>query len=99
MASIDASQALSYSVDAIHYSRRAPPTAPTGYYDWEVSSNAADAKEGHSLVSNLVTRVDNFKAKGPIKPDPKAVVSSTTKYSRLSNAPTPTHRVHSWTLS
>ncbi|PPQ85481.1 hypothetical protein CVT25_006638 [Psilocybe cyanescens] len=73
MASIDASQALSYSVDAIHYSRRAPPTAPTGYYDWEVSSNAADAKEGHSLVSNLVTRVDNFKAKGPIKPDPKAV--------------------------
>uniref|UniRef100_A0A8H8CDX0 Heme peroxidase n=1 Tax=Psilocybe cubensis TaxID=181762 RepID=A0A8H8CDX0_PSICU len=73
MASINAADALSYSVDAIHYSRRPPPTAPTGYYDWEVSTDPTEAKQGHSLVSNLITRVENFKAKGPVKPDPKAI--------------------------
>ena len=72
---ITAAQALSMGADAVVFSERPLPQAPTGYYDWEVSSDPAAGRKGHSLVSNLVSEVEAFKAKGPIKPDPKIVVS------------------------
>ncbi|KDR73404.1 hypothetical protein GALMADRAFT_142500 [Galerina marginata CBS 339.88] len=75
MANINAVQALSLGVDAIHYSNRPPPTAPTGYYDWEVSSDPAAGRKGHSLVSNLITEVETLKSKGTFKPDPKAIAA------------------------
>jgi hypothetical protein len=57
MASITPAQALTISADAAYLSSRPLPIAPTGYYDWEVSSKPADKRQGHSIVSNLVNRV------------------------------------------
>ncbi|KDR69074.1 hypothetical protein GALMADRAFT_933805 [Galerina marginata CBS 339.88] len=75
MADINAAQALSFGVDAIHYANRPPPTAPTGYYDWEVSSDPAAGRKGHSLVSNLISEVETLKSKGTFKPDPNAIAA------------------------
>ena len=61
--------------DTVHLSNRALPVAPTGYYDWQITVDTSDDYEGHSLVTNLLSRVEAFKAKGPIKPDPKQLVS------------------------
>ena len=68
-------KALSLGVDAIHYANRPPPTAPTGYYDWEVSSDPASGRKGHSLVNNLISEVETLRSKGTFKPDPNAIVS------------------------
>ncbi|PPQ95917.1 hypothetical protein CVT26_016140 [Gymnopilus dilepis] len=73
MANITAAQALSFTADALKFSERPLPKAPTGYYDWEVSSDPAAGRKGHSLVSNLIGEVEALKAKGPIKPDPRIV--------------------------
>ncbi|KAF9553362.1 heme peroxidase [Agrocybe pediades] len=70
---IKVSQILSMGANAIHLSKRAPPTAPTGYYDWEVSNDAADARKGHSVVSNVIGSIETFKSKGLIKPDPRTL--------------------------
>lgn len=75
-ANITAAQALSYGADSVVFSERPLPQAPTGYYDWEVSSDPAAGRKGHSLVSNLIGEVEVFKAKGHIQPDPKIVVST-----------------------
>lgn len=75
MTDINIAQALSAAADAVVFSERPPPRAPTGYYDWEVSSDPASGRKGHSVVSNLIGEVEALKAKGAIKPDPKAVAS------------------------
>jgi len=75
MGDISAVKALLLGVDAIHYANRPPPTAPTGYYDWEVSSDPASGRKGHSLVSNMISDVETLKSKGKFKPDPNAIVS------------------------
>lgn len=57
MADISASQALTMGIDAVYLSKRSLPTAPTGYYDWQITTDPADDREGHSAVTNLVNRV------------------------------------------
>ena len=57
MASINPAEPLSMGVDAIYLSARPLPIAPTGYYDWQVSSNPAERRQGHSAVSNLINQV------------------------------------------
>ena len=57
MASFNPAQALSMGADAIYLSARPLPIAPTGYYDWEVSSNPAERRLGHSAVTNLINQV------------------------------------------
>ncbi|KAL0959662.1 hypothetical protein HGRIS_011364 [Hohenbuehelia grisea] len=58
--------------DSVHLSKRPLPTAPDGYYDWQVSGDPADKREGHSGLTNFINRFDTFKAKGGFKtPDPK----------------------------
>jgi hypothetical protein len=90
MADISATQAFTFVADAAYLSRRPPPTAPDGYYDWQVTSDPAEKREGHSTVTNLVNRVSrsnlsrdtslilllgpNVPSKGGFKPDLKEVV-------------------------
>ena len=57
MASINPAEPLSMGVDAIYLSARPLPTAPTGCYDWQVSSNRAERRQGHSAVTNLINQV------------------------------------------
>jgi len=57
MASINPVQALSMGADTIYLSARPLPTAPTGYYDWQVSSNPAEKRQGHSAVTNIINQV------------------------------------------
>jgi linoleate 10R-lipoxygenase len=57
MASINPAQALSMGVDAVYLSDRPLPIAPTGYYDWQVSSNPAEKRQGHSGITNLINKV------------------------------------------
>ena len=57
MASINPGQVFSIGADAIYLSSRPLPIAPTGYYDWEVSSDPAERRQGHSAVTNLMNRV------------------------------------------
>ncbi|KAG5636744.1 hypothetical protein H0H81_007002 [Sphagnurus paluster] len=89
MADITASQAVSLGADAVYLKNRPPPIAPTGYYDWQITTDPADDREGHSAVTNLVNRVtipydyflvsltvfqvQSFEAKGGFKPNPKDV--------------------------
>ncbi|KAG5644791.1 hypothetical protein DXG03_007612 [Asterophora parasitica] len=73
MADITAAQALTMGADAIYLKNRPLPDAPTGYYDWQITTDPADNREGHSTVTNLVNRVQAFQAKGAFKPDPSHV--------------------------
>lgn len=57
MASINPAQVFSMGADAIYLSARPLPIAPTGYYDWQVSSDPAGRREGHSAVTNLINQV------------------------------------------
>jgi hypothetical protein len=57
MASINPAQAFSIGADAVYLSARPLPIAPTGYYDWEVSSDPAERRQGHSAVTNLINQV------------------------------------------
>lgn len=72
---ITPAQIASLLSDLVFLSNRAPPDAPTGYYDWQITVDPSDDREGHSTVTNLINRVEAFKAKGPFKPDPKQLVS------------------------
>jgi hypothetical protein len=56
MADISPIQALTFVADAAYLSKRPLPTAPDGYYDWQITSDPADKREGHSTVTNLVNR-------------------------------------------
>ena len=75
MADITAAQALSMGADAVYLSNRPLPDAPTGYYDWQITTDPSDDREGHSTITNLVNRVEAFGAKGGFRPDPIKVVS------------------------
>jgi len=86
MADITAAQALSLGADAVYLANRPLPDAPTGYYDWQITTDPSDDREGHSAVTNLINRAQNFKAKGGFTPDPSHVVSSqSTFFLRLLN--------------
>jgi linoleate 10R-lipoxygenase len=60
MADINPVQAFDLLADASYLSKRPLPTAPDGYYDWQVSSDPADQREGHATVTNLVNRVSGL---------------------------------------
>ncbi|KAF8579879.1 heme peroxidase [Ramaria rubella] len=66
-------QAFSLGADAVYLSKRDPPTAPDGHYDWEVSEDTNASQSGHSAVTNLINRVETITSKGAVKPDPKVV--------------------------
>jgi len=74
MADITAAQALALGADALYLAKRPLPTSPTGYYDWQITVDPADDREGHSTVANMINRVEAFKGKGGFKPDPNHVV-------------------------
>ena len=57
MASINPAQVLSIGADAIYLSARPLPIALTGYYDWQVTSDPAGRRQGHSAVTNLINQV------------------------------------------
>ncbi|KAG5638617.1 hypothetical protein H0H81_011507 [Sphagnurus paluster] len=74
MEDIPPAQVASMLSDSVFLSSRPLPTAPDGYYDWQVSTNPADKRDGHSLVTNLVNRIETFKQKGGFKlPDPSVI--------------------------
>ncbi|KAF4623505.1 hypothetical protein D9613_002388 [Agrocybe pediades] len=68
MAGINVVQALSLGADAVKLSARDPPTAPTGYYDWEVSSDPESKRKGRSIISNVVSAQKEFIDKGGLPP-------------------------------
>jgi len=74
MSDITAAKALALAADAVYLTERPPPISPTGYYDWQITVDPADDREGHSTVSNIINRVETLKAQGGYKPDPKHVV-------------------------
>ncbi|KDR77934.1 hypothetical protein GALMADRAFT_244901 [Galerina marginata CBS 339.88] len=75
MASISAVQAVTLAADAIHLASRPPPTAPTGYYDWQVSSDPDASRQGHAAISNLISDAETLKAKGAFAPDPEELTA------------------------
>ena len=54
---LSASQLLSAGADAVYLSKRAPPTAPTGFYDYEITPTTDDDTQAHSKLTNLLNRV------------------------------------------
>ncbi|KNZ76883.1 Psi-producing oxygenase C [Termitomyces sp. J132] len=68
MSHFTAAQALSVGTDAIHLKNRPLPDAPTGYYDWQITTDPSDDQEGHSRITNLIDRLESLKAKGIFKP-------------------------------
>lgn len=57
MVHFSAAEALSIGADAIYLKNRPLPDAPTGYYDWEITTDPSDDREGHSRITNLIDRV------------------------------------------
>jgi hypothetical protein len=74
MASINPIQVLTLGADAAYLSRRKPPTAPDGHYDWQVSEDDGATKKGHSIITNLVGEATTLKGKGVFVPNAKDVV-------------------------
>lgn len=74
MASINPIQVLTFGADAAYLSRRDPPTAPDGHYDWQVSEDDGATKTGHSIITNLVGEATTLKGKGVFVPKPREVV-------------------------
>ncbi|KAG6864129.1 hypothetical protein C0991_012249, partial [Blastosporella zonata] len=68
MADISAAQALAMGADSLYLKKRPLPDAPTGYYNWQITTDPADDREGHSRVGNIISRAQTFKAKGGFKP-------------------------------
>jgi hypothetical protein len=60
MANVSPIQAFTLVADAAYLSKRPLPTAPDGYYDWQVTGGPTDKREGHSTITNLVNRVSGF---------------------------------------
>ena len=60
MASVTATQAFTLAADAVYLRNRPLPTAPDGYYDWQLTGNPADKTKGHSFITNWVTGVSDF---------------------------------------
>ncbi|KAG6916402.1 hypothetical protein DXG01_006982 [Tephrocybe rancida] len=73
MAGVTAAQALSLGADFTYLKKRSPPTAPTGYYDWQITTDPTDDREGHSIVTNLVSKVESAKSQGVYVPKPRDV--------------------------
>ena len=73
MADISFTDAIGMAADAAYLANRPLPDAPTGYYDYQITSDPADKRDGHSLVTNLMERAGAFKAKGGINPEPKHI--------------------------
>jgi len=59
MAEITVSGALALAADAVYLANRPPPNAPTGFYDWEITTDPADDREGNSLLTNILKRVSH----------------------------------------
>jgi len=73
-ASTDPIQMLALGMDIGYLSRRDPPTAPDGHYDWQVSEDDGTTKNGHSLITNLIEEATTLKGKGVFVPNAKEVV-------------------------
>ncbi|KJA20426.1 hypothetical protein HYPSUDRAFT_166972 [Hypholoma sublateritium FD-334 SS-4] len=72
---LTASQLLSAGADAVYLSKRAPPTAPTGFYDYEITPSTDDDTQAHSKLTNLLGQAEGFIAKGGFKPTPTQIQS------------------------
>ena len=70
---ISPAQAVILGADAAYLSRRDPPTAPDGQYDWQVEDDG-DTKKGHSVITNLARAASTLKMKGVFVPNPNEVV-------------------------
>ena len=73
-ASTDPIQMLALGIDMAYLSRRDPPTAPDGHYDWQVGDDGGATKNGHSIITNLIEEATTLKGKGIFVPNPKEVV-------------------------
>lgn len=56
-ANLSATKLLSIGADAIHLSKRPPPTAPTGYYEYEITPTTDDDSQAHSKLTNFIQQV------------------------------------------
>ncbi|KAF9466792.1 heme peroxidase [Collybia nuda] len=68
MAGITPGKVLALGADTAFLATRDLPDAPDGYYDWQVSADPSDQRKGHSIVTNLATKVSNFAQKGGFQP-------------------------------
>ena len=62
--SITLGGALAMAADSVYLANRSLPNAPTGYYDYEITTDPADDREGHSLVTNILNRVSHSTSAG-----------------------------------
>lgn len=74
MTGINPIQALTLGADAAYLSRRDPPTASDGHYDWQVDDDGVSSKKDHSIVTNVVGAATTLKGKGVFVPNAKEVV-------------------------
>ncbi|KAG6861378.1 hypothetical protein C0995_000784 [Termitomyces sp. Mi166 len=49
-------EVLSIIADVIYLKYRSLPDAPTGYYDWQITTDPSDVREGHSRVTSLIDK-------------------------------------------
>ena len=73
MAAISPTQIVTSAADAVYLSRRDPPTAPDGQYDWQVDDNPSTTK-GNSIFTNIIGAATTLHNKGVYVPNAKAVV-------------------------
>jgi len=69
-------QAFSLLADLIHLARRDPPIAQDGLYDWQARDDAyiGSGSQGHSSLTNIVNKAEEFAKRATLTPDPKVLV-------------------------
>ncbi|KAG6848129.1 hypothetical protein H0H93_003124, partial [Arthromyces matolae] len=72
---LSVTQGLTLGADALHLKHRNPPTAPTGYYDWQVSADPSLEVEGHSYLTNTIHRLQTIREKGIFIPKPSDITA------------------------
>lgn len=85
MAGITPGKILALGADTAFLSTRALPDAPDGYYDWEVSTDPTDLKQGHSIVTNLGTKVSIFSVRKTTSSDAQHLRLPTSQTRAASN--------------
>ncbi|KAJ3760774.1 heme peroxidase [Lentinula raphanica] len=64
-------QVFELGADDVYLKSRAPPTAPDGLYDWQITANANQSPHAHSGLTNLMQQIQNVKSKSTSPPDIK----------------------------
>jgi linoleate 10R-lipoxygenase len=74
MSKVSGIDKISFWSNELHLSRRDPPTAPDGLYDWQAGEDADENPQADSFLTNLFKEVGSIIKKNRTAPHPQHIV-------------------------